>query len=214
MSRNEVRRQLVQHSDAHHSTSTSLHSALINGTGTSRHLGLQASAQNQQKIQSTQKLPNSFPQSHPHRSRKSGAKGNSSMQPNTTGHSHALAVSFDEEEILAKQAEPAQAQAEPALTVVTWPEHFARFPILAQPSLSWSPKKLSTSRESWSPITEEPTKPTTEPSDRSNPWSGISFPKDPWVSAQPSTHTSNRKKHQPTQETSTNKKRQVGRYKS
>ena len=176
------------------------------------HLGLQASStQNQHKSQRAPRLPNSFLQSHPHRRLKAGAKGNSSMQLNTTGHSHALQLpteSLNEEEILAKQAEP-------ALTVVTWPEHFARFPILARPSLSWSPKKLSTSRESWRPITEESKSPT-EPFDRTNPWSvsKISFPKDPWVSAQPSTPTSNPTKHQPTQETSINKKRQVGRYRT
>ena len=220
MSPNKVQRQSVQrqHSDTHQSTSTNvrLHSARIDGTtgGPDIHLGLQVnSAKNQHTSQSTHRLPNFFPQSHLHTSRKVGPKGNSSMQLNTTGHSHAPPiVSFDEkQQILGEQAEP-------ALMVVTWPEHFDRFPILAQPNLSsrqpWSPKKLSITRESWSPIIEEPTSSTEEPLDRTNPWSisKISFTKDPWVLAQPSSQTSNPKKHPPVQETFKNKKRQVGRY--
>ena len=130
------------------------------------------------------------------------------MQLNTTGHSHApTVINFDEKQILGEQAEP-------ALMVVTWPEHFARFPILAQPNLSsrqpWSPKKLSITKESWSPITEEPASPTEPSLDKTKPWSvgKISFPKDPWVSAQPLATTS---KHSTVQETPKNKKRQVGR---
>ena len=209
MSPNE--RQLLQnqHSGAHPSTGTNVrhaspHSGRKNGTRGYGN-GLQAStAQNQHKSQSTRKLPNSFPQSSPHRIRQAGPKDNSPMHSNKTIHPQAVSGSFD----LAEKAEP-------ALTAVTWPEHFARFPILAQPLLSrtlWSPKRLSIARESGNPIREEPSS-TSKPLSGGLPWSVSKLPylNDARASGQPSSDTSNRAKPRPTQETSKNKKRQVGR---
>ena len=105
----------------------------------------------QHKPLNTPKQANSLPQNNWHRLRKaSNAKGDSSTQPSTSSNSHASPIaSFDEEELSAQPEELALTAA------VTWPVHFARFPILAQPNIKrkpWSFKK-------WTPLTVEPSSP-------------------------------------------------------
>ena len=95
----------------------------------------------------TPKQANSLPQNNWHRLQKaSSAKSDSSTQPSTSSHSHASPIaSFDEEELSTQPEELALTAA------VTWPVHFARFPILAQPNIK--------SFKKWTPLTVEPSSP-------------------------------------------------------
>lgn len=147
MSRNQGQHQANPHSDISKQGTVSIgrleNSPLKNSSEPPlTHRGQQG----QHKPLNTPKQANSLPQNNWHRLRKaSSAKGDSSTQPSTNSHSHASPIaSFDEEE-LSTQPE------ELALTAVTWPVHFARFPILAQPNIR--------SFKKWTPLTVEPSSP-------------------------------------------------------